>query len=79
MIYVAGSRSGASLADVRPKPVTIPPPVLIVRPDGVLFAPSKFKYFVFGSLSIALGACSPPGLLLDVGTTASPADVISTP
>ena len=45
-VYVAGSRSGASFAEVKASLYTTPPSVLIERPDGVLFFPLKFKYLV---------------------------------
>src|SRR5512136_96483 len=71
----AGSRSGASLAEVRVRPWTTVSPTLgdTVKP---VLSLSKFRYFV-GWLSMALAAPSEPGLLLDDGTIGSPGWVMS--
>ena len=60
----AGSRSGASLADVSAKPVTTPSVVVMVKP---VFTLSKFRYFVFGLLSIAFSTVSLEGERWEVG------------
>src|SRR5438552_19189046 len=74
-----GSRSAASLAEVRVSPLTTvePAPGVTVKPVGMaLFAPSKLRY-LFAALSIALATPSEPGLLLELGTMGSPGTVTS--
>ena len=72
------SLSGASFAVCMDTPVIVvaPIPGVTTKPEGALFAPSKFKYFV-GCPSIALATPSEPGLLAELANTASPGDVTS--
>ena len=67
------SRSGASFAVCIERPVTRVLPIegVTIKPDGWLFFPSKFKYFV-GFPSIALATPSDPGLFADEAITGSP-------
>ena len=73
---LAGSRWGASLADVRSKPVTTDCSLSgsTVMPA---FSLSKLRYLVFTSLSMAFFTVSPTGDLVDVGIISSPGLVMS--
>src|SRR5439155_18056341 len=74
-MYDAGSRSGASLAEVRVRPLTMVEPAVGVTVKPVLLM-SKFRY-LFWVLSIALATPSEPGLLFEVATIGSPGTVTS--
>src|SRR5436190_11356856 len=76
-VKLAGSRSGASFADVRLMPLQILAPRLGVTVKPV-FSLSKFKYFVLKLLSITLLTTSfGTGEFGDVGVIGSPGAVIS--
>src|SRR5438309_11781737 len=68
--YEAGSRSGASLAEVNVRHCTTLRPTRGVTVEPVVSL-SKLRYFV-GWLSMALATPSEPGVLLDVATIGSP-------